>query len=371
MTTFKQFILYVSVFFMLFATCDRICAEIDPELADAMQKKLDEYANQYNTSGGATLAVTIPDQGTWLWAYGMADRQNNIAMKPENMFRIASITKTFVSATILKLAEENIITLEDSIERWLPGIVPNGENITITNLLRHTSGLYDVTNSWNDIVKDLNKIWQPEEIIAIATAQPPVFAPGTRYSYCNTGYILLGMIIEAATHTPVEQVIRNRFLTPLQLNNTFFDVRENIPEGLAKSPSAPFPYTAISSAFLACGGMLSDAEDLVKWAESLYSGDVLKPESLDKMLTFTAPSLGYGLGVMKGYTVMGESFGHDGGLIGYASKMYYIPNTGITVVALSYDNTGVFATVLKVILNPKSVDLSGKLATTWGSIRNN
>ena len=362
-----------SVIALLIVPYVSIHAEIDPKLVSRLQKTLDDCVSKYRIAG-ATVAVALPDQGTWVGAGGMADRRAGTPMVPENLFRIASISKTFVAATILELAEEDVLNLEDTIEHWLPGLVPNGENITIRHLLTHTSGLFNFTNVWfAEGNKDLDRIWQPEELVAMATAQKTVFAPGSSYAYCNTGYILLGMIIETATNSPVEQEIRRRLLDPLQLSNTFLDVREEVPTGVAQSDAAPDPYTSLASAAWVAGGMVSNAVDLAKWATALYSGQVLEQASLDAMLTFAQPHTTYGFGVMKQGTLIGSAVGHTGGITGYDSMMFYIPDTGIVIVVLVNQDSGanaIFNSIVKVLSNPESISVTGKLASTWGSVKN-
>jgi D-alanyl-D-alanine carboxypeptidase len=302
----------------------------------------------------------------------MVDQEAGIPVTKDNLFRIASITKTFVAATILKLVEGDILTLEDSVEHWLPGLVPNGDNITIRHLLNHTSGLYNYKGeAFSESLKDPNRVWQPEELVAIATSKPPMFAPGERHLYCNTGYILLGMIIETATDSTVEQEMRRLLLDPLQLNNTFLDGREEVPEELIiRADTDPDPYTAMATCMWTMGGMVSNAEDLLKWAEALYGGKVLEPKSLDEMLTFTEVSPIYGLGVMLRNSRFGASFGHIGSIPGHNSQMYYIPEAGITMVGMGVPGGDPSGAALYEIFKIFAVQPAGSLVSTWGRMKN-
>lgn len=246
MPVFKQILIAVCSFFLLLYACISIYSEFDPQLSDMLQKIMDEQTEKWPAC--ISMGFTLPEQGTWIGVSGMVDQEAGIPVTKDNLFRVASITKTFVAATILKLMEENILALEDSVEHWLPGLVPNGDNITIRHLLNHTSGLYDCIEAQAESLKDPNRVWQPEELVAIATSKPPLFAPGERHAYCNAGYILLGMIIEAATDSTVEQEMRRLFLDPLQLNNTFLDGREEVPEELIiRADTDPDPFTAMAT----------------------------------------------------------------------------------------------------------------------------
>ena len=303
-------------------------------------------------------------------------------MVPENLFGIASITKTFVSATILQLVEEGVLTLEDSVEKWLPGLVPNGENITIRHLLNHTSGIPEYSSIFlGEALQNPGRFWQPEEIVAIA--QPPDFAPGDNYKYSNTGYIVLGMIIEKATDAMLAQEIRRRFLEPLQLNNTFLGGYEEIEGEVAHGYSSYFPsellmlhLDSLLTGGWAAGGMVSNAEDLAHWAKSLYAGSVLDQNSLSEM--FNLHPIGrYGLGMMVRSTHIGLAYGHNGGTAGAESRMYYFPDKGVTIVVLvnedSKNTNAIFDAIVskipELLAIPAAVSAAGKITTTWGNLK--
>jgi len=173
---------------LLFVTHESIEAQIQPEIdGKTLQSFLDEKgANKYVGTGGVTIAVILPGQDIWVGAKGFSHPDDKTLMHPDNLLRIASITKTFVATTTILLAEEGKLKLEDSIEQWLPGVVPNGENITIRHLLSHTSGLFDLTGFlFGEAAKDPNRVLDPKDLVAMATAKPPAFAPGENYAYCR------------------------------------------------------------------------------------------------------------------------------------------------------------------------------------------
>ena len=150
-------------------------------------------------------------------------------------FAIASITKTFVAALILQLAEEGQLSLQDSLHRWLPDFRYIDANITIDQLLNHTSGIFNFTDNpafWNALWADPQRNWMPEEILNQFLA-PPFFAPGSQLAYSNTNYMLLGLIATAVTSSPLSQQFRNRFFDPLGLTGTFYAATEAVTGDVA------------------------------------------------------------------------------------------------------------------------------------------
>ena len=187
---------------------------------------------------GATIAITSP-LGNWSEASGVANIENDTPLKPDDRFQIGSVTKTFTATTVLKLAEAGKLTLEDTLTDWLPqevtADIPNSDEITIRQLLNHTSGIAEYDNillqqaltNPNIFLND----WQPEEIVELIDGVEPFFAPGESWQYSNTNFILEGLIVEAATDNNIADEIRTRILEPLNLENTFFAEEEEIPGG--------------------------------------------------------------------------------------------------------------------------------------------
>jgi D-alanyl-D-alanine carboxypeptidase len=157
---------------------------------------------------------------TWRGASGLADIATGRPMDPADRYKVGSVTKTFTATVVLQLVGEGKLGLQDSVQRWLPGLVPNGKNIKIRHLLQHTSGLYDyladprVADPYL-VNGDLDFVWRPRQLIAIAVEHPPLFAPGTSWSYSNTGFVLLGLIVEAATGTTMQHQLEARIFRPL------------------------------------------------------------------------------------------------------------------------------------------------------------
>ncbi len=335
-----------------FARSGEIYPDLNPVLRRSLEELLERTVDHTNVPGAA-LYVSIPGQGVWLGARGLADQGRGIPMVPLDRFRIASVTKTFVATVILQLMQEGWLTLDDTVERWLPGVVPNGDRINLRHLLTHTSGLYDyLDNGFMDrVMADRGRTWSPYELVAYAVSHPPYFGPGEpeRWRYSNTNYILLGLVAEQATGHALIYEIRHRIIEPLGLYNTYFDTYESLPGGVTRGYSGTRDYTDINMSFAwAAGGMVSTTEDLGRFAQGLFGGRLLGPAAMDEMRRFVnvygawgTTDLVYGDGIMQRMlriTVAdpasaGLVWGHTGALMGYRTSMWYLPQSGITVVA--------------------------------------
>src|SRR4051794_30865069 len=198
-----------------------------PSIASAqLQQLLDQIV-----AGGAPGAIGLVRQGdtTVRAASGTADLGTHRAMSVGDRFRVGSITKSFVATVVLQLVGEGRLSLDDSVARWLPGLVPNGRHITVRQLLNHTSGLFSYTDDPRVLAPYLQQhnshfVWRPRQLVAIATSHPPLFPPGTAWAYSNTNYVLLGLIVERATGTDLGRQLRQRIFDPLRLRDTSFPV---------------------------------------------------------------------------------------------------------------------------------------------------
>ncbi|MCP4109677.1 MAG: serine hydrolase [Desulfobacteraceae bacterium] len=291
---------------------------------------------------GATLFVSDPDKGEWSLAAGSSVLDPETAMNPADRFRIGSITKTFTASAVLRLVDEGMLTLDDPVEQYLPELeIPKNDIITIRHLLNHTSGLADYVDYVlnNILLYDPLHVFQPGELVQIGIEQAPdlLFEPGTGWLYSNTGYIVLGMIIESVTGSSYAAEIRRHFIEPFGLANTFVPEDESIPgnhahgyldingDGELDNVTNINPSVAWSA-----GNMISNTEDLAHWARALYGGKVLSEASLAEMLDISDDYF-YGLGVQY-EEVLG--IGHAGRIVGYNSLMAFNPDTGVIVCLL-------------------------------------
>jgi D-alanyl-D-alanine carboxypeptidase len=328
---------------------------IDSTLAQHLQDTLDYIRSSKNIKGVST-AVIIPDQGTWTGVSGASHFRVEITQ--DMLFGIGSITKSYTAALILKLAEEGILTLDDSLHKWLPAYDNIASTITIRQLLNMTSGIYDFANdndSFDDsLFSDLTRLWTPEEILTSLVGKPNS-SPGDTFGYSNTNYIILGMIIKEATGSMVSVELRNRFLDPMDLNRTHL-AGEEILIGETAHPwngwtgvLEDYSFindTANFSLLWTMGGMFSTARDVAQWAQALYGGAVLNQEYLDQMVTFTpiddpiSPPewTGYGLGTFQFNILDRELWGHAGVWYGNVALVAYLPGDGISIAVLINEN---------------------------------
>jgi D-alanyl-D-alanine carboxypeptidase len=300
----------------------------------ALQQALDTLV-----SDGVPGAIVLEREAgrEWHAASGVADLTTKRPIDAGDRFRIGSMTKAFVSTVALQLVAEGRLSLDDSVERWLPGVVPGGDAITVRELMNHTSGLYNYTDVpfYVQLLHDPLHRWRPLELVQQAVAHPPLFAPGTSWSYSNTNYILLGLIVAAADEasgplqvaSPAFEAYR-RIIVPLGLRHTSFplvdpEVRGRHAHGYAIDPPPAWGLPAIldttksspSWAWTA-GAIISTLDDVADFHRALFTGQLLGPDQQRELQTTVAagPNLQYGLGVLHLQMPCGAAWGHDGGM---------------------------------------------------------
>ena len=281
------------------------------------------------------LAKTSEGGKTWGYAAGIADLNTKEPMKTDFRFRIGSVTKTFTATVVLQLAGENRLNLDDSIEKWLPGVIQgNGydaKQITVRQMLNHTSGIAEYSKSKEADFTNPKRMYTAEELVKIGLSAPPDFAPGTGWSYSNTGYVLLGMLIEKVTGNSYAEEIENRIIEPLELSNTFLPGNSSVipgtnhargyvqPDGASELKDVTYYNPSAGSS---AGDMISTADDLNKFFSYLLGGKLLKEQQLKQMLTTVPTGIAeigrYGLGIYETKLPNGVSiWGHSGGIPGF------------------------------------------------------
>ncbi|MBA3307737.1 MAG: beta-lactamase family protein [Chloroflexi bacterium] len=317
----------------------------DPLTEAQLQAAVDDTRRQ-RPIPGISAAIHLGDGTRWEGVSGRGEMGTSAwPVEPSTPFVIASITKTFVAAAILQLADEGLLEVDDPLGRWLPDH-PRGATVTLRHLLAHTSGEanYFTHPDYERLVFGRPKHhWTSAEIMELVGA--PRFAPGTDYEYSNTNYVLLGLVLEAATGESVSSIIRQRFLDPLSLRETSFQGEEVAPSEPAHAylrldgtwtgfddGTSLRPHTSAATVAWAAGAMVSSARDLATWARALYGGHVLSAESLAQMVSFGED--GYGLGA-KTYLMGGRTaWGHGGSLRGAEATLRYLPSLDAAVVVL-------------------------------------
>lgn len=324
----------------------------DPGTAAALQDVLVQARARLNLAG-LSAAIVMPDGSRWEGVLGDAKVDPDPRLvSPSTPFDIGSITKTFVAALVLRLAERGVLSLDDHLSRWMPHW-PRAAHITIRQLLQHRAGQMDYFNSPSFIplvFGDLQHHWTVPEILDLVG--PPLYRPGTGYLYSNTDFILLGTVIKRATGKELSRLIRSEFLDPLQLHDTYFQGEEPLPPDAAygylrydhrwigQSDGSRYrPNCSVATVAWAAGGMMSTANDLATWAHALYGGHVLQPNSLASMLTFVSHdatrNIDYGLGAERRYQDGRLEWGHGGSLRGFEAGMWYLPARDASVAILS------------------------------------
>lgn len=265
-----------------------------------------------------------------------------------SFWRIGSVTKTYVAATVLRLLEQGKLSLEDTIDKWFPSF-PRSSTITVRHLLNHTSGIFNYTDTKtfrDSITSSPKKVLTPEELIAMASEQEPTGEPGASFSYSNTNYVLLGRIIEAVTGEKAHVVIRREAMDRAGLTQTFLDGQEAVPGDFAKGYANGQDATKVFDLSIAwtAGAMATTPADLLIWLRAMYIDQKVVSASSFTQMTTSVPGAGYGLGVQitdaKSAPVAGRSFGHGGSIFGYQTSALAFPDTKFALVAITGASEG-------------------------------
>ncbi len=340
---------------------------------------LDAFQREYHFPG-ATAAYVLPNGEVGVAVTGLSDVRTNKMMTPRSRMLAASIGKTFVGATVIALVGDGLLNLDDPIARWLGRRdwfvrLPNHASITIRNLLNHSSGLPDhvhdpafhaaVLDRWHGVENP----FLPEELVAFVLDKPPLFEAGQGWAYSDTGFILLGMIIESATGHDYYDVIRTRFTGPLGLTRTTPSNRSDLSD-LATgymSEDNPFgfaPETTTSPGVMAWnpgvewtgGGLVSTSRDLALWGAALFEGRVLNSPYLGDLLAAVPmdshnPKGEYGLGVaIQGNGPLGAVYGHGGWIPGYSSSLRYYADHQVSIAFQINTDIGIVDGSTEVVL---------------------
>ncbi|MFF9812138.1 serine hydrolase domain-containing protein [Streptomyces sp. NPDC014006] len=299
-------------------------------------------------AGVPGVTVTAQDgRHTWKDTAGVGDLRTGAPRSTADRYRVGSITKTFVATVLLQLEAEGRLSLDDSVEKWLPGVLDtngyDGSKITVRMLLNHTSGVFNYTTDDAVIRTYFTKDgfyahrfdrMTPGRLLAIALAHRPDFAPGTSWNYSNTNYLLAAQIVEKVTGRPYGEEIRRRVIAPLHLTGTSVPgTRPALPQPssraygkLARETTGPtYDVTELNPALAyGSGEMVSDSADLNRFYRALLGGALLPPQQLKEMKTTVKagdiPDAGYGLGLIDRKLSCGvHVWGHDGGIHGSSS----------------------------------------------------
>ncbi|TDW18823.1 serine hydrolase domain-containing protein [Kribbella kalugense] len=287
-----------------------------------------------------TVAEVRNGGDVWRGTSGTAVLGTDQKVPVTGRFRAGSITKTFVATVVLQLVAEGRIRLDDSVEHWLPGVVPNGENITVRELLNHTSGLYDYKDTLplppsEEFYANRYRTWTAAEQIKQALANPPVFdKPGSQYDYSNTNYLLIGEIIQKATGRTYSEEIERRLIRPLKLSGTTMPgtspwIRGPHLHGYVPKDGGLIDFTEMNPTLFGAGGdMISTTHDLNRFFAALLGGHLLPPRLLAAMKEAGTKDGTYGLGLSWHTTACGvRVYGNDGDALAYQAYSFSTADT--------------------------------------------
>lgn len=321
---------------------------------DFDKAKLDKYFDtlEQNNKFMGSVAISKDGQVIYSKSIGLADVENSIKANKNSRYRIGSVSKTFTSILVLKAIEDNKLQLNQTVDVYFPTI-KNANKITIENLLYHRSGIHNFTNdkeylNWHTQAKT------EDEMVAIIAKGGIDFEPNSKSEYSNSNFVLLSYIIEKVLGKSYAQLIQDHIVAPLGLKNTFLGTKINPNNNECKSYAfigdwKLQPETDITIP-LGAGGIVSTPYDLLKFSNALFNGNILKPESLERMKDIKDR---YGIGLFQLPFYDKKGYGHTGGIDGFSSVFAYFPNENISYVLLSngssYNNNNISIAVLSAV----------------------
>lgn len=301
--------------------------------------------NQFKKDGtGAAAIITQGGKTLYHKGFGLADLENKVPMRPEMVFRLGSITKQITAVAILKLMEEGKLNLQDPLTKYIPDYPAPGDKVTIEHLLTHTSGIPSYTDMPVFDGAFMRKDMSPEELINVFKKEPFDFEPGTKWNYNNSGYVLLGYIIEKVSGKSYGDFIEQEIFKPLGMKNSLYGSNTRIIANKAQGYGAGdkgYQHDAYLSMTLpySAGSLMGTVEDLAIWNKSIHEGKLVKKETLQKAFVDyrllngrqTHYGFGWGIGEMNNEVV----YEHSGGINGYLTNALYIPSKDLFIAVFS------------------------------------
>ncbi|HTS31405.1 MAG TPA: serine hydrolase [Bryobacteraceae bacterium] len=327
-----------------------------------MDQIIQSYVADHRFMGAALVARG--DQVVFNQAYGSANLEWNVPNTPATKFRLGSVTKQFTAASILLLEERGKLNVNDPLKKYMPDAPAAWDKVTIFHLLTHTSGVPSFT-SLPDYPKIEPFATTPARLIALFRDQPMDFEPGEKWLYDNSGYVLLTYVIEKITGDTYEKFVRENIFAPLGMTDSGYDSNSAIiprrasgySPGRGGVENAGFIHMTVPQG---AGALYSTTGDLLKWEQGLFGGKVLKPASVEKMITPFKNNYAFGLGVE---TAGGhKKISHGGGIEGFNTQLSYYPDDKLTVVVLANLNgpVGDIADKLAAVARGETVTLTGE-----------
>jgi CubicO group peptidase (beta-lactamase class C family) len=327
--------------------------------------RIDTLLNAYQQLGRFNGSALVAKNGTVLLnkGYGYRDAEKRILNDEHSIFQLGSVTKQFTSAVILKLQAEHKLSVSDKLSKYFPEF-PRGDSITIKELLTHTSGIYNYTNDASFMQNEITKPKTREQMMALFENKPLDFSPGTSWSYSNSGYSMLGYIIEKVTKASYEQAVRNFIFSPLKMTKSGFDFTDLKSSDkttgyfvLNAHDTARSPIVDSTISFSA-GAIYSTTGDLYHWSQALENNTILSASQQNEAYTPVKNNYGYGWVIDS---IDGERrVSHNGGIPGYITTISRVPADGVTIILLSNasnETIGVISNSIYAILYHKNYEL--------------
>lgn len=329
-------VLFAALFFVQFVSAQTVTSVPTSEQISA---RVNEYMNAAvkNEHFSGSILVAKDGQPIISKGYGMANYELDVPNTPNTVFRLGSITKQFTATAILLLQEKGKLSVNDAICKYLENCPQTWQPVTIKNLLTHTSGVPNYTDS-PDFMKTVAQAVTNEELVTRFKDKPLDFAPGEKFKYSNSGYHLLGMIIEKVSGKPYADYLQENIFAPLGMKNTGYDVTAKVIKNraagytLVKGALANAAFLDMSIPF-AAGALYSTTGDLLIWDKSLYTKKILSRTSLDEMFTPFKGNYAYGWAIDK--YLDRKEISHGGGIFGFATQFSRFPDEKVTVIVLS------------------------------------
>ncbi len=341
MLNFNRFF-KVSIFTILFA--------VSAAISQDKVQKIDALTQKYFELGQFNGSVLVAEEGNVVFAkgFGYADIEKKIPNNPDTKFRLASVTKQFTAMLIMQLVEKGKIKLEGKLSDYLPYYRKDiGEKITIHQILSHTSGLANYTDSRSFMTDEVKNKVVPKDFILKYCSEELVFEPGTQWAYSNSGYFILGAVIEEVTGKTYETVLQENIFTPIGMTNSGLENSERTYENKAMGYTSTFGkfeparFLEMTIPFSA-GSIYSTVEDMLKWDEALYTEKLLTNASKEKMFTQVLNNYGYGWQIIE--QPIGDKklkvITHSGGIFGFNSLETRLVDDNKFVMVLNNFETG-------------------------------
>lgn len=332
--------------FLLF--CLLFTLQINSGFAQTLEKQLDAVFQEYYKPGkpGATVLIAKGGKPIYRKAFGSANLELNVPMKPENVLELGSITKQFTAVAILKLMEENKLSLQDPLSKYIADY-PKGNEITIHHLLNHTSGIKNYTDipSFRTLASE---DMTPTEVINVFKNEPFDINPGEKFNYSNSGYILLGYIIEQTSKTTYEDYIESNIFKKLGMTHSYYGSKKEIIPNRASGYSPVDENKNQNAEYLsmtlpyAAGSLMSTVDDMLLWNQAIHNNTLISEKS--KLLAFTNYTSNDGKPIYYGYGWMPNEISgvptveHSGGIFGYTTFGLYAPKENLYVIVLTNTN---------------------------------